>query len=532
MDTIIKLDSVDTYNKLFGLETKHPLVSVVDLSKATTWPDSFTINYGVYALYLKDTRCGDIIYGRQPYDYQEGTIVAKNTSYAHSLIPDLNAGNSDGVTANSKNINELARRSYFGRLMYNYKSKYYVQGNIRRDGSSRFAPDCRWGTFLSASAGWVFTEEKFMEGARKVLDHGKLRLSYGELGNERIKGYYPYQAVLANNHTMGYVGSTLTGLSGYAQAAAIVTDITWETTSTFDVGGELSLFRNRLSVTGDWYYKKTRDMLLQVPIAPIMGLSDPYDNIGDMNTKGWEITLGWRDNIGDFSYGLTFNLSDDVSKMGYIGNKEVISNGKIIREGEEYQSWYGYVSEGLYQTPEEVANSATMGSYVSPGDIRYRNFGDGDPNNPLISTDYARRVMGVGQRNSYLTDEMVQPLRGQWYNFATYIGGGNSWSRKNTIEQNKRAKYPRYSWASANNNYAISDYWLFDGSYFRVKNISLGYTLPQKWMSKIHVKSLRFAVTLTDFFTHSHFPEGWDPEVGTTGYPITKSVLFSAQLKF
>ena len=365
--------------------------------------------------------------------------------------------------------------------------------------------------------------------------------------------------MLANNHTMGYVGSTLTGLSGYAQAAAIVTDITWETTSTFDVGVDLSLFRNRLSVTGDWYYKKTRDMLLQVPIAPIMGLSDPYDNIGDMNTKGWEITLGWRDNIGDFSYGLTFNLSDDVSKMGYIGNKEVISNGKIIREGEEYQSWYGYVSEGLYQTPEEVANSATLGSYVSPGDIRYRNFGDGDPNNPLISTDYDRRVLGsslphfnyggsvdlawrgidfnltfqgVGQRNSYLTDEMVQPLRGQWYNFATYIGGGNSWSRKNTIEQNKRAKYPRYSWASANNNYAISDYWLFDGSYFRVKNISLGYTLPQKWMSKIHVKSLRFAVTLTDFFTHSHFPEGWDPEVGTTGYPITKSVLFSAQLKF
>ncbi len=389
--------------------------------------------------------------GYENYWYQEGTIVAKNTSYAHSLIPDLNAGNSDGVTANSKNINELARRSYFGRLMYNYKSKYYVQGNIRRDGSSRFAPDCRWGTFLSASAGWVFTEEKFMEGARKVLDHGKLRLSYGELGNERIKGYYPYQAVLANNHTMGYAGSTLTGLSGYAQAAAIVTDITWETTSTFDVGVDLSLFRNRLSVTGDWYYKKTRDMLLQVPIAPIMGLSDPYDNIGDMNTKGWEITLGWRDNIGDFSYGLTFNLSDDVSKMGYIGNKEVISNGKIIREGEEYQSWYGYVSEGLYQTPEEVANSATMGSYVSPGDIRYRNFGDGDPNNPLISTDYDRRVLGsslphfnyggsvdlawrgidfnltfqgVGQRNSYLTDEMVQPLRGQWYNFATYIGGG------------------------------------------------------------------------------------------------------------
>lgn len=496
--------------------------------------------------------------GYENYWYQEGQILAGNRSFSHSLIPDLGAGNSDGTSANS-DIYELARRSFFGRVMYNYKSKYYVQGNIRTDGSSRFARNHRWGTFLSGSAGWVFTEEKFMEGARKFLDHGKLRFSYGELGNERIKGFYPYQAVLANNNVVGYNGSTLTSLSGYAQAAAVVTDITWETTSTVDVGVDLSMLGHRLSVTADWYYKKTRDMLLQVPIAPIMGLSDPYDNIGDMHTKGWEITLGWRDQIGDFSYGLSFNLSDDVSKMGYIGNKEIISNGKIIREGDEYQSWYGYVSEGLYQTPDEVANSATMGGFVSPGDIRYRNFADGDPNNPLISTDYDRRVLassrphfnyggsidlawkgidfnltfqGVGERNSYLTDEMVQPLRSQWYNFATYIGGGNSWSRKNTIEQNRRVRYPRYSWNSANNNYAISDFWLFDGSYFRVKNISLGYTLPQKWMSKIHVKSLRFGVTLTDFFTYSHFPEGWDPEVGTTGYPITKSVLFSAQLKF
>lgn len=524
--------------------------------------DTFSHTTQVYANYQhtfsRDHNFSAMI-GYENYHYEEGTIVAKNTSFSHSLIPDLSAGNSDGASAGSKDVNELARRSFFGRLMYNYKSKYYVQGNVRRDGSSRFSPACRWGTFLSASAGWVFTQERFMERARRILDHGKLRISYGELGNERIKGFYPYQAVLANNHTVGYVGSTLTGLSGYAQAAAIVPDITWETTSTIDAGIDLSMLRSRLTLTADWYYKKTRDMLLQVPIAPIMGLSDPYDNIGDMHTKGWEVTLGWRDRAGEFSYGVSFNLSDDTSKMGYIGGKEVISGGKIIHEGDEYQSWYGYVSEGLYQTAEEVSGSATMGSYVSPGDIRYRNFGDGDPEKPLISTDYDRRVLGssrphfnyggsidlawrgidfnltfqgVGQRNAYLTDEMVQPLRSQWYNFAAYIGGGNSWSRKNTIEQNRLAKYPRYSWNSANNNYAVSDYWLFDGSYFRVKNLSLGYTLPQRWMSKIRVRSLRFAVTLTDFFTYSHFPEGWDPEVGTTGYPITKSVLFSAQLKF
>lgn len=523
--------------------------------------DTFSHTTQVYANYQhtfgEDHNINAMI-GYENYWYQEGAIVAKKSSFAHSLIPDLSAGGSEDVTANSKNVNELARRSYFGRLMYNYRSKYYIQGNIRRDGSSRFAPDCRWGTFLSASAGWVFTQERFMEGLRKVLDHGKLRFSYGELGNERIKGYYPYQAVLANNNVVGYTGSTITALSGYAQAAAIVSDITWETTSTVDVGLDLTMLNNRLSVTADWYYKKTRDMLLQVPIAPIMGLSDPYDNIGDMHTKGWEVTLGWRDNIGDFSYGVTFNLSDDVSTMGYIGNKEVISGGKIIREGDEYQSWYGYVCDGIYQTQAEIDNSATTGA-VYPGDLHYRNLADADPNSPLINAEYDRTILGsslphfnyggtidlawrgidfnltfqgVGKRNSYLTDEMVQPLRGQWYNVPTIVGGGSSWSRKNTIEQNQHAKYPRYSWNSANNNYAVSDFWIFDGSYFRVKNISLGYTLPQKWMNRVHVKSLRFAVTLTDFFTYSHFPEGWDPEVGTTGYPITKSVLFSAQLKF
>ncbi len=522
--------------------------------------DTFSHTTQFYANYAKtfgEHHNLGLMAGYENYWYEANGLTVDNESFAHSLIPDLSAGGTDQIFT-STSVNELARRSFFGRAMYNYKSKYYLQGNIRRDGSSRFAPDCRWGTFLSASAGWVFTQENFMKGAKGVLDHGKLRVSYGELGNERIKGYYPYQAILANNNVVGYLGSTVTPYQGYAQAAAIVKEITWETTATFDVGIDLSMLKNRLSLTADWYYKETRDMLLQVPIASIVGLSDPYDNLGDMHTKGWEVTLGWRDKVGDFNYSLNFNLSNDVSVMGDIANKEVISGGKIIRKGVEYMSWYGYVNQGLYQTQEQVDNSASIGT-VYPGDVRYKNFDDADPYNPTITTDRDRRVLGsslphfnyggsvnlewkgidfnltfqgVGERNSYLTDEMVQPLRSQWYNVPTMVGGSKSWSRKNTIEQNAQAKYPRYSWNSANNNYATSDFWLFDGSYFRVKNITLGYTLPHKWMSKIHVKSLRFSATLTDFFTYSHFPKGWDPEVGTTAYPITKSVLFSAQLKF
>jgi len=495
--------------------------------------------------------------GYENYYYKSGGIAAKNSSFPTSLIEDLSAGGTADVTATSYNVNELARNSFFGRLMYNYDNRYYVQGNIRRDGSSRFAKSNRWGTFLSASAGWVFTEEPFMKQFKDIVNHGKIRLSYGELGNERINGYYPYQAVLNSNNTVAYQGSTLVPTTGYSQSAAVVSDITWESTATSDLGLDLQMFKDRLSFTGDIYYKKTSDMLLTVPIAPIIGLSDPYDNVGDMNTKGWELTLGWRDMIGDFSYSVSANISNEVSKVGYIGGKRIISGGKIIEEGVEYESWYGYKSDGLYQTQEDINNSATVGT-VYPGDIKYVNIADADPTSPLISTEYDRVVLGsslphynyggtvdmawknfdfnlsfqgVGKRNAYLTEEMVEPLRGQWYNVPSILAG-KSWSRVNTVEENLNAKYPRYSWNSEGNNYAISDFWIINGAYFRIKDITLGYTLPEKLTNKFYVKGLRFSATLSDFFTFSHFPKGWDPEVGTASYPITKSVLFSAQIKF
>lgn len=524
--------------------------------------DAFSHTTQFYANYQRtfaDDHNLSLMAGYENYRFEQEGLLASKSSFPHALIPYLSAGGTDEVVAKSQNVFELARRSVFGRVMYNYRNKYYVQGNIRRDGSSRFAPDRRWGTFLSASAGWVFTQEKFLAGAKKWLDFGKLRLSYGELGNERIKGYYPYQTTLSPSYSVGYVGTTVTSLPGYSQTAAVIPDLTWETTATYDAGIDLMLFGNRLSLTADYYYKRTDDMLLTVPIPPIIGLSDPYDNVGTMNTRGWEIALGWRDRIGELRYSVAFNLSDDVSKMGYIGGKEIISDGKIIRQGDEYKSWYGYVSEGLYQTPEEVAGSARTSDVVTVGDVRYRNIADAKDSPNVINPAYDRTVLGsslphynfggnislwwrgidfsldfqgVGQRNAYLSEAMVQPLRSQWYNIPTLIAGTNSWSRRNTIEENRRARYPRYSYQSEGNNYAISDFWLFDGSYFRIKNLTLGYSLPEKWLGKVWVRSLRFAVTLTDFITWSHFPEGWDPEGGVTSYPITKSVLFSAQITF
>ena len=501
--------------------------------------------------------------GYENYYSRRKDIVAGNSDFPNALIEDLKAGNPSTATASSSNVYELARNSFFGRLMYNYDSRYYIQGNIRVDGSSRFAPAYRWGTFLSASAGWQFSEEPFMKSIKHIINQGKLRASYGELGNERIGGYYPYQSMLSVSHPVAYVGDTPTSVTGYAQSGAIVTDLTWESTSNFDVGLDLALLEGRLTFTGDWYYKKTRGMLIEVPVAPVIGLSNPYDNLGEMHTRGWEVSLGWRDTVKDFTYKVNVNLSDDVSIMGDISGKEVISSGKIIKEGYEYMSWYGYRTNGLFQTQEEVDSSPTLGTQY-PGDVRYVNIQDPMGGNEEITAEQDRVVLGsslphfnfgatidlfwkgidfnltlqgVGKRNGYLNDYMVQPLRGQVYNFPTYLAGGASWSYKNTVEHNKQVKYPRYSWVSGGStstmgNYAYSDYWIINGAYLRIKNITLGYTFPNKWMKAIRVKDLRVAATLTDFFTFSHYPEGWDPEVGATSYPITKSAVFSVSVKF
>ena len=538
------------------------LNTTLDETRGTTYAGTFQAYVNYQQTFAKKHNVGAMA-GYENYYARRKDIIAGNSDFPNALIEDLKAGNPATATSSSANVYELARNSFFGRVMYNYASRYYIQGNLRCDASSRFAPKYRWGTFLSASAGWQFSEEPFMEKAKNVLNHGKLRASYGELGNERIGCYYPYQSMLSVSHPVAYLGNEISSITGYAQGSAVVPDLTWESTSTVDVGLDLGFLSNRLSFSFDWYYKKTRGMLIEVPVAPVVGLSSPYDNLGEMHTRGWELSLGWQDTIKDFTYKIHFNLSDDVSIMGDISGKEVISGGKIIKEGYEYQSWYGYKSNGLFQTQDEVNSSPTLGTQY-PGDVRYVNIADAMGSTEQINAEQDRTVLcsslphfnfgasidlywkgidfnitlqGVGKRNGYLSDYMVQPLRGQVYNFPTYLAGGASWSYKNTIEQNARAKYPRYSWTSGGStstmgNYAYSDYWIIDGSYLRVKNITLGYTFPSKWMQRIKVKELRLAATLTDFFTFSHYPVGWDPEVGATSYPITKSAVFSVSVKF
>ena len=315
--------------------------TTTDLKESRT--DTYTHTTQLFANYDIDLgRNGDhhlsVMAGVEDYYKHYEDIYASRDQFKISYYPYLSMGSTELMGAGVNNSPyENAYVSVFGRVNYNYKSKYYAQANFRYDGSGRFKKGNRWGFFPSVSAGWVLTQEKFMEGARNVLSFLKLRASYGQLGNDRI-GNYPYQSTLSSNDPVGFVGSSslVQALQGFSAYQMVLDDITWETTETYDVGIDVNFLNDRLRITADYYKKTTRDMLILVDIPSYLGYTAPYKNSGDMNTKGWDLSVAWSDHIGDdFSYSVAVNLSDYKSMMGYIGNDYQLSGGTIIQSNTE-----------------------------------------------------------------------------------------------------------------------------------------------------------------------------------------------------
>jgi hypothetical protein len=311
-------------------------------------------------------------------------------------------------------------------------------------------------------------------------------------------------------------------------------------------------------VVADYYKKTTRDMLLELQIPMFLGFDNPNQNTGKMYTNGWEAQIGWNDRRGDFSYSASFNISDFRSKMGDLGGTEFLGD-QIKIQGSEFNEWFGYVSEGLYQTQEEVDNSAKLNANVRPGDVRFKDISgpDGVPDG-RISPEYDRVLLGgslprlmygmnlnmsyknwglgivmqgVGKQNARLGTHIVQPLINGFSNVPEILDG-HTWSRYNTDEQNRQATYPRYSNTLVGNNYAMSDFWMINGSYFRLKNINLAYTIPSGLAKKAGTQNIRVYGTATDLFALNHFPKGWDPEMTSLTYPITASYIVGVSVQF
>lgn len=520
--------------------------------------DSFEALAQFTATYIKSFREHNfnIMVGYEAYKSDSESLGAGRDNYTLDSYPYLNLGPLDYRT-NSGSATQYSYRSYFGRILYNFKNKYLFQANIRFDGSSRFHKDHRWGTFPSASVGWVISEEPFFNQIR-WWNYLKIRASLGNLGNERI-GNYPYQSTIKFTNVPFISNGKVTSLQAAVPGDFVLQDISWEKTQSWDVGLDANFLNNRLKITADYYYKTTKDMLLSVEIPDYIGsTTNPENNVGKMHTRGFELDASWSDQIDDWYYSVSANISDFRSVMGDLAGTEFLGD-KVKKKGSEFNEWYGYVSDGIYQTEQEVANSAVLNSSVRPGDIKYKDISgpDGIPDGKISpeydrvllggslprlqfggkiavvykNLDFSMSFQGVGKIKERKTQDMIRPLRQNWATTPKLIDG-KYWSYYNTDEENKKAKYPRLTYSGGNNNYCMSDFWLFNGHYLRIKNITLGYEIPQKLVDKIKISGIRIYLSANDIFTISNYPDGWDPEMVNFGYPIAKSYIIGASINF
>ena len=491
--------------------------------------------YANYKLQLKRHSIG-LMAGYEDYSYKWENMGASRTNYNLVNYPYLNLGPED-YQYNSGNAGHNAYRSLFGRVMYSWADRYMLQANIRSDGSSRFADGHRWGTFPSVSAGWAISEEPWFN--KSVVNYLKLRGSIGQLGNERLGSEFPYQAILSFG--TGFIPNAATGTADVVQTAYqsdyAFNDLTWETTTTYGIGADITLLNNRLRGSLDYYYKKTTDMLLEVGFPSYFGYNSPQNNAADMNTKGWDLELSWSDQVNDFRYGVSFNLSDYRSRMGYMADRQRISGNTITEEGSYYNEWYGYKSLGIILNDDAMLDEngnkiAVLSNNDKAGNIRYQDI-DGDGNitasadrvrlgNSLPEMQYGGSLwaewkgfdfnlsfQGVGHQLAYW----------QWqhtpYLFQAYACPVNviesHWSPTATDAENAKAKYPKLS-TNSTNLYAYSDFYIFNGAYMRIKNITLGYTLPVEFTKKFYVNKLRVYFSANDLPAFSKYPNGYDPE--------------------
>ncbi|WP_026308947.1 SusC/RagA family TonB-linked outer membrane protein [Spirosoma spitsbergense] len=478
--------------------------------------------------------------------FNNGSFQAGNQGYIGNDIYELNAGSSNPAV--SGNTTQSRLQSYFGRANYVFDSRYLFEVNFRYDGSSRFAADKRWGFFPSVSGGWRINEEPFLKDVR-ALSNLKLRASWGKLGSQpqQLFGF-----VSAVNSGINYnFNNSVVGGTAVTQIAE--QNLTWESTTITDVGLEVGVLNNRLTGEIDYFNKITDGILRQVNIPQQVGnLTGPVRNVGKVQNKGVEFTLNWRDKIGQVGYNFGGNLTVVKNEVLNTDGQQIFNGNRVIFEGSPIDSYYGRVANGYFQTADEIKAAPFQNAVTLPGDIKYKDLnGDGKIDNNdrqvignVIPKQTYNFTLGATYKNFDFTaffqgvqgvDNFINLNLG--FPYRNGAGVTKDWLTDSWTPENPNAKYPRLTTANGYpQNFQISDFWLRDASYLRLKNIQIGYLFPAALTSRLGISKLRLFANAQNFLTFTKFNIG-DPERSATSegiiqYPIAKVATAGLNVTF
>lgn len=479
-------------------------------------------------------------------------VFARRSNPPKEGLSQVDAGTS-GIQGEG-NMNGLRIFSLFGRVNYSFQEKYLFEANLRADASSRFKEDSRWGVFPGFSAGWRLSDEEFIQDLG-VFSNLKMRVSWGQLGNQNIASYWPYLTVIdqSNELSYNYNGSFAPGA---AVTALVDENITWETTSTLDVGFEIGLFEDRITMEADYFEKVTENIIVQLPIPLVMGgLTAPDENVGQMSNNGFEFIFNYnnlkfaRDDLGvNLGFNITY-INNEVTKFRGGDSPDQLY---LIREGYSYRTLFGYNAIGIYQSDDEALEHMHSNSFTpKAGNLKFEDINnDGRltfEDKKALGNTIPKFTFGISPSFKYQGFDLNILLQGilgvnmytqnnftnvTWENRVFSTRWRDAWTPQNTDTDIPSVKFNN-SW-----DLSQSSYWVQEINFLKLKNIQLGYTFPGEISSRLGLQKIYLYANGQNVFSIvSKDYEGYDPErntfdAGYSVYPIPRIISFGVNLNF
>lgn len=526
-------------------------------NEATNWLSETTISYKkmLAAQHQLDGVAGFTVQS----DYIDAITVGA-TNFADDLLQNINGGT---VNAGSENINRNNITSFLARANYVYAGKYLLTATIRRDGSSRFGEDKRWGNFPSAAIGWRISDEKFMSTLEFLSDF-KIRASYGVTGNNAIGNYRALSLLNTSNYV---VGDALT--PGTVPGSLANTNLGWESQSQVDIGIDLSLLNNRISIVADYYDKRNKDMLFNIQTPSVTGFTSAVVNLGEVQNKGYEFALNTRNLTGAFKWNTNFNITFNKNKVlamstandKIFGSTSDKGNTNVTMVGSPIGVFYGRKMIGVFNSDAEAAAYGAQ-PLARAGDIKFKDVNaDGkidDNDREIIGSPHPGYFFGFNNTISFKgfsLDILTSGMMGQKVYSGTFTANNSGvqnnaafihearWRSPENPGNSKYGQFGKDIRGGLNNNFQYSSLFLFDASYFRIRQITISYFLPASLTGKLKLQSARFYAGMNNAHTFTKY-WGYDPEVGNAGdnqtvlgvdygtFPIARATTLGLNISF